>query len=73
MGVARASLEEFLGDYRDALRVRGMRAWDKESREARYVNRFRDRGAEPEFGGLEAIPRRHMTDTATLAILAPLK
>ena len=25
------------------------------------------------FGGLEAIPRKHMTDTATFAILAPLK
>lgn len=32
--VARASLEELLEDYRDFLRVRGLRLWEKESREA---------------------------------------
>lgn len=35
--VARASLEELLGDYRDFLRVRDLPIWDKDSREARYV------------------------------------
>lgn len=35
--VARASLEELLEDYRDYLKVRDLPAWDKDSREARYV------------------------------------
>ncbi len=35
--VGRASLEELLADYRDYLRVRDHRIWDKDSREARYV------------------------------------
>lgn len=38
--VARASLEELLEDYRDFLRVRTLRLWDKESREARFVRRL---------------------------------
>jgi four helix bundle suffix protein len=38
--VARASLEELLADYRDFLRVRGMRLWEKNSREALYVRRL---------------------------------
>jgi four helix bundle suffix protein len=35
--VARASLEELLRDYYDFLRVRDLRTWDKESKEARFV------------------------------------
>lgn len=35
--VGRASLEELLRDYRDYLRVRDLRLWDKDSKEARYV------------------------------------
>lgn len=35
--VARASLEELLTDYRDFLRTRGLREWDKDSKEALYV------------------------------------
>ena len=38
--VARASLEELLDDYRDYLRVRDHAAWDKNSREARYVRKL---------------------------------
>jgi len=38
--VARASLEELLDDYRDYLRVRELREWDKDSREALYVRRL---------------------------------
>lgn len=38
--VARASLEELLEDYRDFLRVRGARIWEKGSREAVYVRRL---------------------------------
>jgi four helix bundle suffix protein len=38
--VARASLEELLTDYRDFLRTRGAREWDKDSKEALYVRRL---------------------------------
>jgi four helix bundle suffix protein len=41
--VARASLEELLGDYRDYLRQRGHAQWDKNSREALYVRRLGSR------------------------------
>ena len=37
--VARASLEELLEDYRDYLRVRGLRLWEKSSREAMFVQK----------------------------------
>src|SRR5882672_462720 len=35
--VARASLEELLVDYHDYLRVRDLRLWDKDAKEARFV------------------------------------
>jgi four helix bundle suffix protein len=38
--VARASLEELLEDYRDYLRVHGLRLWEKNSREALFVRRL---------------------------------
>lgn len=38
-GVARASLEELLLDYEDFLRQRGLRIWNKDSREALEVRR----------------------------------
>jgi len=38
--VARASLEELLDDYRDYLRARDLRLWDKDSPEARYVRKM---------------------------------
>jgi four helix bundle suffix protein len=38
--VARASLEELLGDYRDYLRQRGLPQWNKDSREALYVRKL---------------------------------
>jgi len=38
--VGRASLEELLDDYKDYLRVREHREWDKDSREALYVRRL---------------------------------
>src|SRR5215831_20692944 len=34
---ARSSLGELLNDYKDFLRVRELRLWDKNSKEARYV------------------------------------
>jgi len=39
-GVARASLQELLEDYHDFLRRRGAKAWDKNSKEARYGRRL---------------------------------
>ncbi len=41
--VARASLEELLIDYEDYLRVRGLRQWEKDSKEALYVRRLGSR------------------------------
>lgn len=38
--VGRASLEELLADYRDYLRVRDLRQWDKDSREAKFVRQL---------------------------------
>jgi four helix bundle suffix protein len=38
--VARASLEELLEDYRDFLRVRGARLWEKDSKEALFVRKL---------------------------------
>jgi four helix bundle protein len=40
MNVARASLEELLEDYRDFLRVRDARLWDKNSKEALFVRKL---------------------------------
>ena len=47
--VARASLEELLVDYQDFLRVRGLRTWAKESREAIYVRNVRELESFHEF------------------------
>jgi four helix bundle suffix protein len=38
--VARASLEELLVDYYDFLRVRDLRIWEKDSKEAQYVRKL---------------------------------
>ncbi|MGQ9780328.1 MAG: four helix bundle suffix domain-containing protein [Bacillota bacterium] len=40
INVARASLEELLADYHDYLRTRGLRLWDKNSREALFVRKL---------------------------------
>ena len=40
MNVARASQEELLEDYRDFLRVRGARQWEKDSKEALFVRKL---------------------------------
>lgn len=39
-GVARASLEELLDDYRDYLRARDLRLWPKDSKEASFVRKL---------------------------------
>jgi len=41
--VARASLEELLEDYRDYLRVRDLKIWEKDSREAIFVRKLGSR------------------------------
>jgi four helix bundle suffix protein len=38
--VARASLEELLIDFQDFLRVRDLRLWEKDSKEARFVRQL---------------------------------
>src|SRR5437868_321682 len=38
--VARASLEELLIDYQDFLRVRDLKLWDKQSKEALFVRQL---------------------------------
>jgi four helix bundle suffix protein len=38
--VARASLEELLNDYRDYLRVRDLKLWAKDSKEAQFVRQL---------------------------------
>ena len=38
--VARASLEELLVDYQDYLRVRDLKIWDKDSKEATFVRKL---------------------------------
>src|SRR5438093_3778499 len=38
--VGRASLEELLADYRDFLRVRDLRLWAKDSKEAQFVRKL---------------------------------
>jgi four helix bundle suffix protein len=40
VNVARASLEELMVDYQDFLRVRGLRIWPKDSKEAQYVRKL---------------------------------
>jgi four helix bundle suffix protein len=40
INVARASLEELLEDYRDYLRVRALRLWQKDSKEALFVRKL---------------------------------
>jgi four helix bundle suffix protein len=44
--VARASLEELLTDYKDYLRVRDLKTWDKNSKEALYVRKLGKMGNE---------------------------
>lgn len=44
--VARASLEELLGDYRDYLRQRGLRKWEPNDREALFVRKLGARNSE---------------------------
>lgn len=44
--MARGSLEELLGDYKDYLRQRGLREWNKNDREALYARKLGARNGE---------------------------
>ena len=44
MGVARASLEELLNDYKDFLRVRGLALWDKNDKRVLEIRAIGRRG-----------------------------
>lgn len=62
--VARASLEELLADYEDALRVRDAAIWAKDSREAQYVRRLGGRA------GVTFEAFREFVETRTIAVVA---
>jgi four helix bundle suffix protein len=62
--VARASLDELLKDYQDALRVRRAAYWDKDSREAIYVRRL---GANPAVSYEDF---REFAETRSLEVVA---
>jgi four helix bundle suffix protein len=49
VGVARASLDELLADYRDFLRVRDLRMWTRDCRESLYVRRVKHDPDQPPF------------------------
>ncbi|SRR5581483_6881728 len=57
--VARASLEELLIDYEDYLRVRSLKLWEKNSRQALFVRKLRT-----------AEPFREFSETRSAAVLA---
>jgi four helix bundle suffix protein len=63
-GIARASLEELLDDYRDSLRVRDLPIWEKDCHEARFVRRI---GRHPEVT-YEAY--REFCETRSLEVVA---
>jgi four helix bundle suffix protein len=66
--VTRASLEELLEDYRDFLKVRDLKIWDKNSREARFV---RKRGHNSEISYedyLEFVDTRPAEEVANIGI-----
>ncbi len=61
--VARASLEELLTDYRDFLRTRGLREWEKDSKEALFVRRL--------SAGKVALPTEHKTKETNVTNATP--
>jgi four helix bundle suffix protein len=66
--VARASLEELLGDYRDYLRQRGHREGNKNDREALYVRKLGSRNEEASTDYKEFIETRPAEVVANLLI-----
>lgn len=68
VGVARASLEELLADYRDYLRVRDLAIWDKDSTEALYVRKLGNRSSESYETYREFMETRSAEVVANIAI-----
>jgi four helix bundle suffix protein len=68
VGVARASLDELLNDYRDILRVRNFVTWDKEGREARFVRRIGSNSAATYEDYREFCETRSLEVVANIAI-----
>jgi four helix bundle suffix protein len=62
--VARASLEELLEDYRDALRTSGHPLWEKDSKEALFVRKL---GAKP---GCSCEDYRDFIETRPASVVA---
>lgn len=66
-GVARASLEELLLDYKDFLRQRGLQLWDKDSKEAVAV-RTRYKIEEPDASDPHGVRTATVESVANTAI-----
>jgi four helix bundle suffix protein len=66
--VARASLEELLADYRDFLRVRRLRIWDKDSREAQYARKM-GHGTHATYGTYEPFIETRPPETVANIII----
>lgn len=66
--VARASLEELLTDYQDFLRVRDLRLWEKDSKEARYVRDLGRRANDTYEAYREFVDTRPAEVVANIAI-----
>ena len=68
LGVARASMEELLCDYRDFLRVRDFAQWDKKSKEVSFVRRLGRRPDESFETYREFVQTRPPETVANIAI-----
>lgn len=68
LGVARASLDELMCDYRDFLRVRDLATWEKNSKQALYVRRLRHRPDESFETYREFVETRDAAVIANIAI-----
>lgn len=66
--VARASLEELLGDYRDYLRQHGFTQWDKNSKEALFVRKLGSRKDESYASYQDYIETRSAETVANILI-----
>ena len=68
INVARASLEELLGDYRDFLRVRKMTLWDKNHPHAEAVRKLA-RGTDVSYGTYESYVQSSTPEIAANTII----
>jgi four helix bundle suffix protein len=66
--VARASLEELLDDYRDYLRTRDLKIWDKDCKEAQYVRKLGRQAAQTYEDYREFVETRPAEVVANIAL-----